>query len=61
MSMIVNILRFLVTIFGTAMNMNRILKSDKNMMDDILFVLSIFIGLIFGLYWNNFIKLFEVK
>ena len=58
-STIVDILRFFITAFTVAMNMNRIMKTNKNTMDDILFILSIIFGIIVGIYFNEFIKMFK--
>lgn len=47
------IFRFLATMIGVMMNVGRISSTKSNAVDDIMFTLSIIIGFIFGIYWDN--------
>ena len=53
--------RFLATAFGMAMNMKRITSTEASSLDDLMFVLSIIVGFMVGIYWNNVVKYFNNK
>lgn len=48
--------RSLAMIIGMALNMKRVLSSTADSLDDILFILSIMIGLTIGIYWDPLVK-----
>ena len=49
--------RFIATVLGMALNMKRIM-STPDVVDDIIFIISIIIGLFFGIYWESIINKF---
>ena len=51
--------RFFVTLFGMAMNLKRVTSTDATALDDLMFVLSLIVGFIVGVYWNNLVKYFQ--
>ena len=46
------IIRFLAIVFSIAINMRRVLSSDRIALDDFLFFLSVLVGIIVGITWK---------
>ena len=50
------LVRSFAMIIGMALNMKRVLSTESTSLDDILFILSIMLGLTIGIYWDPIIK-----
>ena len=50
------LVRSFAMIIGMALNMKRVLSTESTSLDDILFILSIMMGLTIGIYWDPIIK-----
>lgn len=56
---LINIFRISITILSMAINMRRVMSTQKNPFDDIIFILSTMFGLFIGIYWDNIINYFS--
>lgn len=55
---IILIFRFIFSVIGIGLNIKRVSSTKSNALDDVMFILSIILGVIFGLYWDKVISLF---
>ena len=60
-NIIIMFITFIATVGGTASNMNRVLTTDSNPLDDIFFILSIIFGVIIGVHWNQILTFLSKK